>query len=190
MIARALRTSLASLHARLVALAGDPSGVSAVEFAMILPLMVTMYFGTVEVSQGVSVDRKVSLTARTVADLASQMTSLSGSSTANSPTDILNASSGILYPFLTSNVKATVSCINISSSNVATVAWSYTLNGTARTKGSTISIPTALNVASSALTYAEVSYSYKPLVGYVITGTLTLSDTMYMRVRQADTCPS
>jgi len=190
MTVRALRSSLSSLRARLVALAHDPRGVSAVEFAMILPLMATMYFGTAEVSQGVSADRKVSLTARSVADLASQMTSLSGSTSANSPTDILSASSGIMYPFATSNMKATVSCINISSSNVATVAWSYTLNGTARSTGSTITIPTALNVASSALTYAEVSYSYKPVVGYVITGTLTLSDTMYMRVRQSNTCPS
>ena len=41
---------------------------------MLLPLMLTLYLGAVEVSQAVGVDRKVTLTSRTVADLASQVT--------------------------------------------------------------------------------------------------------------------
>ncbi len=180
------RKSELSLSTRLAGLVRDPRGVSAVEFAMILPLMATMYFGTAEVSQGVSADRKVTLTARTAADLTSQSSSL----TAANVTDILNASSTIMYPFSTSNLRLTISCINISASNVATVAWSRTLNGTARTTGSTVTMPTALKIASSAMTFAEVSYSYRPLVGYVITGTLTLTDNIYMRTRLTDTCPS
>ena len=44
----------------------DQRGVSAVEFAMLAPLMITMYFGSIEVSQGISIDRKLSLTARTL----------------------------------------------------------------------------------------------------------------------------
>ncbi len=180
------RKSQSRLSTRLARLMKDPRGVSAVEFAMILPLMATMYFGTAEVSQGVSADRQVTLTARTAADLTAQATSL----TSANVTDILNASSAIMYPFATSNMKLTISCINISSSNVATVSWSQSLNGTARSAGSTITLPTALNVASSALTFAEISYSYKPLIGYVITGTLTLSDNIYMRTRMADTCPA
>ena len=61
------------LTSKLVArFGGDERGISAVEFALLLPLMVTLYLGTVEVSQGVAIDRKVTLTARTVADLASQ----------------------------------------------------------------------------------------------------------------------
>ena len=52
---------------------GDERGVSAVEFAMLLPLMLTLYLGAVEISQGIGADRKVTLTARTVADLVSQV---------------------------------------------------------------------------------------------------------------------
>ena len=42
----------------------DKRGISAVEFAMLLPLMVTLYLGGVEVSQAVAIDRKVTLIAR------------------------------------------------------------------------------------------------------------------------------
>ena len=41
-------------HQRLVRFARDRRGVSAVEFAMLLPLMLTLYLGTVEISQGVA----------------------------------------------------------------------------------------------------------------------------------------
>src|ERR1700692_1888012 len=59
--------------ARLVAdFLGDRRGLSAVEFALLLPLMLTLYLGGVEVSNGVAADRKVAITARTVADLASR----------------------------------------------------------------------------------------------------------------------
>ena len=45
-------------------LVDDRRGVAAIEFAMIVPIMLVMFFGTVEFSSGVAVDRKVSLVAR------------------------------------------------------------------------------------------------------------------------------
>ena len=59
--------SLESIRRKLGGLAGDERGVSAIEFAMMLPLMLTLYLGAVELSQGVGAERKVTLTARTVA---------------------------------------------------------------------------------------------------------------------------
>ena len=73
----------------------DQRGVSAVEFAMLLPLMITLYLGAVEISQGVAIDRKVTLTARTVADLASQVTSINNSDMTN----MLNAAAAVIAPF-------------------------------------------------------------------------------------------
>ena len=58
-------------------------GVAAIEFAMIVPIMLVLFFGTVEFSSGVAVDRKVTLVARTLADLASQYTSVATTDTAN-----------------------------------------------------------------------------------------------------------
>ena len=56
------------------ALANDGRGVAAIEFAMIVPIMLVLFFGTVEFSSGVAVDRKVTLMARTFSDLVSQNT--------------------------------------------------------------------------------------------------------------------
>jgi hypothetical protein len=49
--------------------------------------------------------------------------------------------------------------------------------------GSVVTLPTALNVASTSLIWAEVQYANTPAIGYVITGTLTLKDQMYMGPR-------
>jgi Flp pilus assembly protein TadG len=172
----------AALRQRLARCAGDEAGVSAVEFALLLPLMVTLYLGGVEVSQGLTIDRKVTLVARTVADLAAQVTSISGSDMTN----ILNASSAVMLPYSTTALKVTVSQVSIDANGKATIAWSDTKNGTARAKGSTVTLPSALNIANSSLIWSEVSYDYKPVIGYVITGTMKLSDQIYMRPRLSD----
>src|SRR3954465_8160156 len=89
----------------------DRRGVSAVEFAMLLPLMVTLYLGTVEISQGVGIDRKVTLTTRTVAGLASQVSSINNADMTN----MLNASSAVIVPYDTTKLKVTVSEITIDN---------------------------------------------------------------------------
>ncbi len=63
------------------------------------------------------------------------------------------------------------------------MAWSAILNGTARSAGSTVTIPTALAVPNSRLLFSEVSFAYTPTIGYTITGTLDLADKMYMAPR-------
>src|SRR4249920_3073410 len=108
--------------------ARDRRGVSAVEFAMLLPLMMTLYLGSVEISQGVGIDRKVTLTTRTVADLASQVSSISSTDMTN----MLNASASVIQPYDSSKLKVTVSAVTIDGSGNAKIAWSCTLNGTKR----------------------------------------------------------
>jgi Flp pilus assembly protein TadG len=164
-------------------LASDERGVSAVEFAMLLPLMLTLYLGTVEISQGIGADRKVTLVTRTVADLVAQVTSINNADMTNS----LNAAAAVIAPYSTANLKVTVTSVTIDGQGKATVAWSDSLNGTARAKGSTVTLPTSLVVNNTSLIWSEVQYSYKPTIGYVVSGTLTLKDQIYMRPRQSDT---
>jgi Flp pilus assembly protein TadG len=171
------------LWRRFIRFVEDRRGVSAVEFAMLLPLMITLYLGSVEVSQGVSIDRKVTLTTRTIADLASQVSSINNTDMTN----LLNASSAVIDPFDKTQLKVVVSAVTVDANGNAKIAWSDTLNGTKRTVGATVTLPAALNVANTQLIWSEVSYSYKPTVGYVITGTLNLSDQIYMRPRLSDT---
>jgi Flp pilus assembly protein TadG len=136
----------------------------------------------VEISQGIAINRKVTLTARSLADLASQPTKI----TNTDMTNILNAAAAVVAPYPSTTLKATVTQLNIDSTGQATVAWSDTLNGTARTVGSVVTLPSALAVPSTSLIFSEVEYDYKPTIGYVITGTLPLKDQMYMRPRQAN----
>jgi Flp pilus assembly protein TadG len=99
----------ASLWQRLSGCARVERGVSTVEFALILPLMVTLYLGGVEVSQGLTIDRKVTLVARTVADLAAQAQTIANSDMTN----ILNASTAVLLPYSIDKTKVTVSQVKI-----------------------------------------------------------------------------
>lgn len=165
-------------HNRPRRFARDQRGVSAVEFALVAPIMIGLYFGCVEISDAVSADRKVSLTAAALANLSAQVTTISTSDMTN----ILNASGSIIAPYSTSNLKMTISCISIDSSKKATVKWSVTSGGTVNS--GTMTLPSALAVASTQIILAEASYTYAPTVGYNITGTLNLSDKMYMAPRQ------
>jgi Flp pilus assembly protein TadG len=162
--------------------AHDESGVSAVEFAMVMPLMVPLYLGTVELSQGLDADRKVTITARTVADLVARVSSINNAEMINT----LNASAAVIAPFSVSKLKVTVSSVTIDGQGKATIAWSDTLNGTPRSKGTTVSLPDALKIANTSLIWSEVQYSYKPAIGYLISGTLILKDESYMRPRLSD----
>ena len=170
---------VSDLQRRFGSFASDRRGVSAVEFAMLLPLMVGLYLSCVEITQGVSIDRKVTLTTHTVADLAAQVSTISNSDMTN----ILNASSSVFTPYPVSTMKITISEVQIDSSGKATIAWSDTLNGTARAVGSTVTLPSALALPSTYLIWSEVSYGYKPTIGYTITGTLNLTDQLYMAPR-------
>jgi Flp pilus assembly protein TadG len=165
------------------ALRQDCRGVAATEFAVIVPIMLVMFFGTVELSSGVAVDRKVTLMARTLSDLTSQSTSVSDSDMAN----FFAASSSIMYPYSPTPTKATISELYVDPNTLAArVQWS---KGTSpRATSSTVAIPSALAVGGTYLIFSEVSYLYTPAVGYVMSKAgVNLTDTAYTRPRQS-TC--
>jgi Flp pilus assembly protein TadG len=174
--------SSSELIQRLASFARDRRGISAVEFAMLLPLMVTMYLGVVEVSKGVAIDRKVTLTTRTMADLASRVTSINNSDM----TSLLNASAAVIAPYQSSPLKIVLSAVNVDANGNATIAWSDTLGGSKRSVGSAVTLPAVLSVPNTQLIWSEVSYLYNPTFGYVLTGDLNLSDQIYMRPRLSE----
>lgn len=162
----------------------DRRGAAAVEFAIITPAILTIFFGTAEVSTGVGIDRKVVMTARTLSDLVAQSMIINDADMTN----IFNAASSVMSPYSTSaELHVKVSAVNIDSNGIATIGWSKALNSTARAAGATVAIPSALAMPNSQLIWSEVSYDYKPAVGYFITGTLNLSDQFFARPRQSST---
>lgn len=164
--------------------AGDRDGISAVEFAIILPFMLTLYLGGSELGDGMSVDFKVTLAARTVADIASQYESID----APTMSQILGAAQTVVTPYSASNMTVTVSEITTTNGNgAATVTWSCSLNGTARSTGSSYTLPTALQTlpVSTSLILGEVTYPYTPSIGYVITGTINMYQSSFFFPRMS-----
>jgi Flp pilus assembly protein TadG len=166
-----------SIIGRILRLAHDQRGVSAVEFALLAPVMIGLYFGCAEIADGVGADRKVSLISAALANLTAQVTTISSSDMTN----IFDASSAIIAPYAASKLKMTVTCIKIDANKVATVKWSATRNGAANSGSATV--PSDLAVANSTLILSEASFDYTPTVGYTISGMLTLRDKMYMSPR-------
>ena len=161
-------------------LCGDTRGIAAIEFAMIVPLMLVLFFGTVEFSSGVAVDRKVTLMARTLSDLTSQNISV----TTTQLTNIFNASTGIMTPYPSSEVNARIVELYIDPNLVVRQIWTVSSGTTPLT--STVTVPTALKIAGTYLIYSEVSYLYKPSVGYVMAKEgINLNDYTFTRPRQS-----
>jgi Flp pilus assembly protein TadG len=163
------------------ALLKNTSGLAAVEFAMILPMMLVLFFGTVEMSNGVAVYRKVTLMAHTLSDLTSQSVEV------QSTTDLPNffaASTGVMAPYSAAPISQTITEIWVNPSGQARVQWSY---GSAQlTPGTPFpNLPSNLAVPNSYVIFSQVGYLYQPAVGYVmpIAG-VSLSDFAYTRPRQ------
>ncbi|WP_022724491.1 TadE/TadG family type IV pilus assembly protein [Rhodopseudomonas sp. B29] len=170
----------------------DRRGVAATEFAVIVPVMIVMFFATLEVSSGVAVDRKVTLVTRTLSDLVSQATTVTDTDLKN----VFAASYGILQPYPTGSVEATISEIYVNKSNVAKIQWSKkgtvtqsgstataTLSASSYNQGDTITLPTALVTADTYLIMSEVTYTYHAITFSKYN--LTLHDKTYTRPRQS-----
>jgi Flp pilus assembly protein TadG len=162
----------------------DQRGVSAVEFALILPVMVLIYLGGYEITQALAINRLVALTSGTVTNLVSQYTTISAST---QMPDILNASEQVLTPYPSSNATVVVSSITIDNSGKATVAWSQSLNGAARTIGAAMSLPAALDTPNTTVIFGETTYAYTPLIDFIKMGTLNLHSSVYMLPRASTT---
>ena len=112
--------------------AADQDGIAAVEFAMLLPFMITLFFGVVETSLALLCRADVSIMASTAADLVSQADTLATGDINN----VYSAANTILYPYYDgSNTKPTIRISSViwdtvgKSATVGKVAWTCTQNG-------------------------------------------------------------
>jgi Flp pilus assembly protein TadG len=167
--------------AHLRALARERRGIAAIEFAALLPLFIILFLGTFEVGQGISINMNNALAARTVADLASQYTDIYNADM----TSILGASSTVMAPYPGQPLSVTVSQVTVDATGKATIAWSDSRNGTARSVGQSVALPAGMNVPGASLIWGETQYVYTPGLGYVLTGSITISSQIFMAPRNA-----
>lgn len=171
---------------RLTSFARDARGIAAIEFALIVPVMLMIFFGAIQVSTGFAVDRKVTMVTRTVSDLISQASQISD-------VDISNAfvmAGAVMTPYPATPIQAIVSQIYIDKNKVAKVKWSKASNATARGCNDVITLPTGLQVPDTYLIMSEVTYNFRPVVGYdsglnYISPVFPLHDRTFTRPRQS-----
>ncbi|MCB1476063.1 MAG: pilus assembly protein [Rhodobiaceae bacterium] len=157
-------------------------GVSAVEFALVLPFLILLYLGGTELSHAITVDRKLTAMTSSVADLVSQAAVIENAEM----NGIFNAVSAILAPYSANDATVVVSSIKVDSNGVAKVDWSDGFHKAARAKGSTVTLPAGIAEKGTTIIMAEGTYTYSPQFGAALTGPVNLSDSFYLRPRVTD----
>ncbi len=163
---------------------GSSRGAVAVEFALILPVMLTLYLGTLEVSDLIAVDRRVSIISGTVADLVAR--SDDGVIASTTLRDYFKAAEGIIMPYSKTPLKQVVTMLTVAANGTATVTWSCGFNGgTALNANTTYTWPASANptkaIASDVgfVVMSDMQYAYRPLLGTVINTAVTLHRVNY-----------
>lgn len=194
-----------SAFGRLAAFFGNRRGVAAIEFAFLAPVLLMLYFVTVEVSLGIETNKKVGRAASMIADLVTQQQKTSfGELDA-----IMQIAESTLQPYNRTRPSIFITGINISDEKnpKATAAWSRKMvNGSTskgdETAGTTTTVPAELKIRNTFLIRVVVKLDYRPVVVWSADAKQTLglmsafdnidmSERYYLRPRisQSIACP-
>jgi Flp pilus assembly protein TadG len=179
-------------------------GVAAVEFALILPIMAILFMGAVEMSQAVTVNRRVTQVGSTAGDLVARF---SGTITTNDIQNIMKASSYLVAPYPTTRLKINVSAVSSTTTSATDTKqkWICTFDTSVSTTAvnctcpnTTFALPaTGMVTTADSVVVANVTYGYKPNLfdffmksvhGAAAGGIYTLTETVYLKPRSI--CPT
>lgn len=161
----------------------DHRGVSAVEFALIAPVLILFYFGTVELNSALSANRKVTLAASTVADLVAQDDIIDAAEI----DAVFTAAQAIMAPFDSEDaIQVRISSVRLNGQNEPAVVWSAGHNVAPRQTGSSVTMPAGLLFTGVAIVVAEVTFPYRSPVGRTLIGTINMDETFYLRPRRGN----
>ncbi|MBC8130334.1 MAG: pilus assembly protein [Rhizobiaceae bacterium] len=161
--------------------AADRSGMGAVEFAMVAPLLFLLYLGGSELTIALAIDRKVEHTASTVNDLVTQAQSL----TAEDLEGIYRVSEALLAPYPSEGLQIRVTSVEIDEEGLATVDWSCPTTGMARlAAGTPFTLPSNFApLRSRTILVAETRYPYTPITGQVFSEMFEMGGISYLDPR-------
>lgn len=163
-------------------LRGDERGVSAVEFAMIAPVMIAFYFGMAEFCQGYMAQKRMGHVSAMVADLVAQEETVA---TANLD-DIFQIGGLIMKPFPTTPaLQQRVSSVT-RTAGVARVTWSRGSGVAARPVDEVITMPAGLISDGESIIVSEATYDYDSPVDYLMPAVTRFSHIYYLRPRTVD----
>lgn len=136
-------------------------GVGAVEFALIVPILLIIYLMSFEITVAISITRKTTHASSDIADLVTQKTSVDKAFLSTMP----NVAKATIAPYASTGVALKISGISIDSTSTARIAWSWQSTGGAPyAVGSTATIPSDLAIANSFVVRSELSLPYSLLL--------------------------
>ena len=158
----------------------DERGTAVVEFAFLLPIMVVLFVGVVELTNVLRLDRKVVDAAQTVADLVTQRSEVNDAQL----NDILRAAELIFDPFPTApHSVGIVGVAYDSDTGNPTLDWSRSKNGG--------SVPDALTLAAGlgspgeGVVIVRVTYNYTPVFFDFVMNSTSIEETAILRPRRS-----
>lgn len=190
---------LARLRRKSAGLMGDRRGVAAVEFALIAPLLLTLYFVTMEVAQGIEGNKRVSRVASMVADLVTQQPTV----TKNDLEAIMQIGNAIVYPYNRSIPVIEVTGIQIEDKEnpKAFVEWSRRMTNNTFSSGTPkkneVTIPEKLLIRGTFLVRVSTGLEYRPVIAWAaeekagmgLVGAfdkIPMEETYYLRPRMSN----
>lgn len=167
-------------------LATSRQGAGAVEFALIAPILLSVYVSAFEVTVAMNLGRKVSRTSGAVSDIVTQQ------STVNKAflTTMVDAARSNLAPYQPTSLSMKITGIRIDATSQPTVLWSWDQGGgRPYTVGAVVNgMPADLVKPSSFVVRSEISVPHTVLLflSYAIgqdARTLTITREFYFRQR-------
>jgi Flp pilus assembly protein TadG len=170
-------------------------GSVAVEFALVLPIMLTIYFGLVTITDGYAMKQRVELTSRTISDLTGRMKTDTINDT--DVTNVATASAAIMAPYSADGMELTLASIVVRKDGAklqGQVCWSSSrrVDGSnlspvtppsELTKDAVVAVPEGFAQEGTSYILADVRQIYKPVVGHAISGDIALHDVLPWPVR-------
>ena len=162
-------------------LAGDERGLSAIEFALLAPILIAFYFGMAEFCQGYMAQKRMGHVSAMVADLVAQEEVV----TVANLDDIFDIGGLIMKPFSTTALQQRVSSVT-RTAGVAKVVWSRGDGMAARAVNEVIVLPTDLIANGESIIVSEATYDYDSPADYLMPGITRFSHIYYLRPRTVD----
>jgi Flp pilus assembly protein TadG len=178
-------------------LARDLSGVAAIEFALIFPIMLLLFIGSFETSNLVLASMKLEASAETAADLVAQ-TRVNTVLQSTDFTNITNAAKQVLTPLPTSGSQLKIAYASVTySTGTAVIDWHVEVNSA--TAITTANIPNSVSLANlgsqtsgstDSVIIVQLTYAYSSPVSYVLNSSYTLLQSAFNRPRYMNCVPT
>jgi Flp pilus assembly protein TadG len=158
----------------------DRRGAAAVEFAFVAPLMILLYYGIAELSQGMMADRRTGHVASIVGDLVAQDTQVNQTEI----DDVFNVGRAMIAPFPTGPLSMRITSVKADAGGTPKVVWSKSSGSMSALSGTVTGVPTGLLAPNESVIMAEATYVYTSAIQKALPAPITLSQKYYLKPRK------